>query len=179
MTVVTGPQPAVQYASVDELKLVLAPPGLEAKTPAEMPDEVLDQVLVQASGDVDGYCAGSYPTPFAAPVPRVIWSLTLNIAQYYAMLTHRRGADIQESEPSLIRYRNAVKFLEGIADGTITLESDATVGGAGGEESMGSQDVSAPDAGYLYATQEETLFGPSDLGYDTWPTHDLPTRNWT
>lgn len=71
--------------------------------------------LVRASGLVDGYCGKRNQVPFD-PVPDFVKALDLDIAVYN--LFSRRN-NIPENKTD--RYKNAVKNLEGLSKGTITL----------------------------------------------------------
>ena len=160
------------YATAEELKRVLAPTGSEARTPAEMSIPVLEQAIRQAQGDVDGYCAGRYKTPFTAPVPGLVWSLTLNISQYYATLTHRRGADLEDTDPSLIRFRGAMQQLKDIGLGLITLEAVTVDPTTGAESSTGD---SVGGEAWGVNTQDPNVFSPQDwTGLGSAPPLDLP-----
>lgn len=81
----------------------------------QIDDAVLDQHLADAAAEIDGYLAGRYPLPLATP-PRVLTGYACDIARYrlcgsMAMVTD----DIRD------RYRDAVRFLEHVASGKVSL----------------------------------------------------------
>jgi phage gp36-like protein len=94
-------------------------------------DVKVAQAITDAEAEINGYVATRYSTPIAAPVPDLIKKLAIDISVYN--LWRRR-----QKIPELIRtaYEDAVKKLEAIAKGTITLGVDpapaeSTKGSAG------------------------------------------------
>ena len=85
---------------------------------------VIDQAIItekinDAQMEIDSYCRAQYPVPFD-PVPGLIRKLTVDITLYN--LISRRGLD--EDSPDVIlvkRYRDAVKLLENLAKGIVTI----------------------------------------------------------
>lgn len=77
------------------------------------------QAITDAEAEIDGYVATRYAVPIAAPVPALIKKLAIDITVYN--LWRRR-----QKIPDMIRtaYEDAVKKLEAIAKGTITLGVD-------------------------------------------------------
>jgi phage gp36-like protein len=75
--------------------------------------------IANAEAEIDGYVATRYAVPLAAPVPALIKTLSIDVAIYH--LWRRR-----QKVPDLVRtaYEDAVKKLEAIAKGTITLGVD-------------------------------------------------------
>jgi phage gp36-like protein len=78
------------------------------------------QAITDAEGEINGYVATRYAVPLIVPVPDLIKKLDIDITVYN--LWRRR-----QKIPDLIRtaYEDAVKKLEAIAKGTITLGVDA------------------------------------------------------
>lgn len=74
---------------------------------------VLDVALHDATARINGYLAGRYTLPLAA-VPEMIERLCCDIARYGL---YDKGANEQVSK----RFDDAVRFLEKVAAGTITL----------------------------------------------------------
>lgn len=87
-------------------------------------DGAIDQVTIEekindAQTEIDSYCRAQYPVPFN-PVPGLIKKIAVDIALYN--LGSKRGFD--ENSPDMIlvkRYRDAVKLLENLAKGIVTI----------------------------------------------------------
>jgi|SRR6185369_11319809 len=82
----------------------------------------IDEAIVSADAVIEGYCSARYVVPFN-PVPAIIAKCSLDMAIYN--LYARRVETMPE-----VREKNntlALKMLEGIASGKITLGSTAVV----------------------------------------------------
>ena len=79
----------------------------------------VSQAIADADAEIDGYVATRYAVPVAAPVPALLKKLSIDITIYN--LWRRR-----QKIPELVRtaYEDAIKKLEQIAKGTITLGVD-------------------------------------------------------
>jgi phage gp36-like protein len=78
--------------------------------------ENVDKAIADADAEIDGYCRKKYDVPFT-PVPSIINKLAVDISIYN--LFSRR-----DSEPPKVRtdrYNAAVRVLENIAKGTVTI----------------------------------------------------------
>jgi len=85
--------------------------------------ERIDAAIKDATDEVNGYCQARYPVPFS-PAPGYVKKLTMDIALYN--LFSARGYDEDSTDKSIIdRYRAAVRSLENIAKGVITLGEPA------------------------------------------------------
>lgn len=85
----------------------------------EIDQAIIDEKINDAQMEIDSYCRAQYPVPFD-PVPGLIRKLTVDITLYN--LISRRGLD--EDSPDVIlvkRYRDAVKLLENLAKGIVTI----------------------------------------------------------
>lgn len=81
----------------------------------------LNKAITDATNEINGYCQARYSVPFD-PVPGFINKLAVDIALYN--LFSRRGYDEQTQDKAIIdRYRSAIKNLENIARGVVTLGS--------------------------------------------------------
>lgn len=82
-------------------------------------DTRVDQAIADAEAEIDGYVATRYAVPVAAPVPALLKKLAIDITVYNLW---RRKQKI----PDLVRtaYEDAVKKLEAIAKGVVTLGVD-------------------------------------------------------
>ncbi|HCT7632566.1 TPA: DUF1320 family protein [Citrobacter koseri] len=81
----------------------------------EIDDGVLNNALAQASAEIDGYLCGRYPVPWT-DTPRVLTGRCCDIARYQLC-----GAGTQMTEEIRVRYEDAIRFLERVADGRISL----------------------------------------------------------
>ena len=76
----------------------------------------VEEAIEQADSEIDSYCAMKYTVPFD-PVPEIVKKCSVDIAIYN--LYSRRVEDIPPTR--LDRYRNAVRTLEGIVKGSISI----------------------------------------------------------
>lgn len=76
---------------------------------------VLEAVLVDASAEIDSYLAGRYAVPLAQ-APRFLSGLCCDIARYRLC-----GSGTRLTEVINERYRNAVRFLEKVAAGAVSI----------------------------------------------------------
>ena len=80
---------------------------------------LIEQAIQDADGEIDGYLAKRYPVPLA-PVPKVIGKFSKDMAVYN--LFSRIGIDEQSAQKNYLnRYRAAIKFLELLAEGKVSL----------------------------------------------------------
>jgi len=79
---------------------------------------VLADALELASDEIDGYIGGRYALPLSSS-PRLLSRVCCDIARYRLL-----GADAQETEPARNRYRDAIRLLEQVRDGKMTLGLD-------------------------------------------------------
>lgn len=85
---------------------------------------IIDEAIADADGEIDGYLAKRYAVPMD-PAPKILNKLSKDIAVYN--LFSRMG--IQEGsneEIFLTRYNAAVKFLTLVADGRVSIGTDAS-----------------------------------------------------
>lgn len=84
-----------------------------------MVDEtVLNQALEAADDEINGYLQGRYGLPLSS-VPRLLTGVACDIARYRLC-----GAETMETDPARNRYKDAVKILENVRDGKISLGLD-------------------------------------------------------
>jgi phage gp36-like protein len=80
---------------------------------------VIEEAISDADGEIDGYLNKRYPTPLQN-VPKIINKLSKDIAIFNVY--SRMGIDEDDRENTLlIRYKNAIKFLENVAKGTVDI----------------------------------------------------------
>ncbi|WP_420996237.1 gp436 family protein [Cupriavidus sp. 30B13] len=88
----------------------------------EVDEAVLAAALDDASAEIDSYLAGRYAVPLAQ-VPRFLTGLCQDIARYRLCGSGTRATDdINE------RYRNAIRFLEKVASGAVSIGPIASTG---------------------------------------------------
>lgn len=81
----------------------------------EIDSTILDGALTEASAEIDTYLAGRYRLPLD-PMPAHLATICCNIARY--MLT---GDERLETNAIGERYKAAVRYLELVASGKVTL----------------------------------------------------------
>ncbi|MGM3162392.1 gp436 family protein [Dickeya undicola] len=81
----------------------------------EIDDEVLTGALMRASAEIDSYLAGRYPVPWT-DTPRILVGRCCDIARYLLC-----GSGTQMTDEIRERYNDAIRYLERVADGRITL----------------------------------------------------------
>ncbi len=110
----------MSYITLDDLKKAIPEESIRQLTDDEdvgsINEDRVTDAIAAAQGELDGYLQERYTVPLD-PVPDLIKRLTVDIAIYN--LCGRQGLDIPEARTD--RYRNAVKTLEKIANGTISL----------------------------------------------------------
>ena len=79
---------------------------------------VLTAAFEQAGDEIDAYLGGRYSLPLAS-VPRLLVGVCCDIVRYRLC-----GADVSETEPARNRFKDALKLLEQIRDGKLTLGLD-------------------------------------------------------
>jgi phage gp36-like protein len=81
-------------------------------------DAVLTAALAEASAEIDPYLMSRYTLPLTS-VPKVLTGKCCDIARY-----RLGGANVTVTEEMRDRYRDAIKFLDGIAAGKLSLGLD-------------------------------------------------------
>ncbi len=82
--------------------------------------EMVARAISDADATIDAYCQGHYSLPLE-PVPAVIRKISVDISIYN--LYSRRADSVPENR--LERYKNAVRFLERVSAGQISLGAAA------------------------------------------------------
>ena len=78
-------------------------------------DDPVDRAIADAGAEIDAYCMGRYTVPLS-PVPAMIRRIAVDMAIYH--LYSRRG---DPPGNRVDRYKNAIRFLEKVSTGGITL----------------------------------------------------------
>ena len=79
----------------------------------------VSEAIAQADAEIDSYCGGRFTVPFTT-VPDIVKKCSVDIAIYN--LYSRRVESIPDTRSE--RYRNAIRQLEGIAKGIISIGED-------------------------------------------------------
>ncbi len=124
----------MSYSTRAEVRDMLKDDALNAiigdtfiEDPAEREELVaplIDAAIADADAEIDGYLAKRYAVPLA-PVPKVINKFSKDIALYNLM--SRAGLDEEGREGNyLTRYNAAIKFLTLVAEGKVSLGTEAS-----------------------------------------------------
>ncbi len=100
----------------------------DAEAQAAAVTAVTDKAIADADAEIDGYCAGRYTTPMS-PVPAIIAKFSAEIA-VYNVFSRRQGAPEDWEK----RYKNAIRFLENLSKGTVSIGADAPVAASSGPD---------------------------------------------
>ena len=76
----------------------------------------VDEAIAQADAEIDSYCGSRYTVPFTT-IPDIVKKISVDIAIYN--LYSRRVEEIPGTRAE--RYKNAIRQLEGIAKGLISI----------------------------------------------------------
>ncbi|KKL24308.1 hypothetical protein LCGC14_2416610 [marine sediment metagenome] len=108
------------YSTLDDIKKLLPEDTLITLTDDEGLGQVdtarVDEAIAQADSEIDSYCGGRYSVP-VSPAPAILKKLSVDIAIY--TLYSRIVQEMPEIRTE--RYKTALKQLDGIARGTISL----------------------------------------------------------
>ncbi|MBI5056999.1 MAG: DUF1320 domain-containing protein [Nitrospirae bacterium] len=89
----------------------------------------VDEAIASADAEIDSYCGGKYSVPFST-VPDIVKKCSVDISIYN--LYSRRVEEIPATRAD--RYKNAIRQLEGIAKGSISIgeSTEPTAAAEGG-----------------------------------------------
>jgi len=110
----------MSYSTIDDLMKLIPRETLiqltdDENTGAPVAARV-EEAIRQADSEIDSFCAVKYETPFD-PAPDIVKKCSVDIAVYN--LYSRRVEDIPPARSE--RYRNALRELEGIGRGLISI----------------------------------------------------------
>lgn len=91
-------------------------------TPGDIDPSIVQAAIGQASAKVSAWTGQDWGTDNAGntvAAPDIIQSITLNIAAYYATLSYRKNKPLENNDPVLLRYQDAVADLKAIQEGMI------------------------------------------------------------
>lgn len=111
------------YSTLQDIKKAIPEDTLMQLTDDEGTGSVnasrVAEAIASADATIDSYCASRYAVPFGT-VPAVVKKISVDLAIYD--LYSRRVEEIPAARAD--RYKNAIRLLEGIAKGAITLGLD-------------------------------------------------------
>ncbi|MBD1584765.1 gp436 family protein [Pseudoalteromonas sp. S16_S37] len=118
----------------------------ENSTPGEINIPVLEQSLIDATAEINGYLAGRYTLPLST-VPTALVRICCDIARYFLSSDHA-------PEHIHTRYTDALKFLQAVNQGKVALGIDsqgdkATTNDTAFMESAGSVFARAKSKGFI------------------------------
>ncbi|MEQ9860627.1 DUF1320 domain-containing protein [Pectobacterium cacticida] len=87
----------------------------DRKYTGDIDDEVISGALTRASAEIDSYLVGRYPVPWP-DTPGVLVGRCCDMARYFLC-----GASVQSTEQIRARYEDAVRYLEQVAAGKVSL----------------------------------------------------------
>lgn len=109
------------YCSLSDLMNQVSETVLIALTDDE--GQVINEGIINASintadSEINGYAQKQYTVPFN-PIPDVIRKISVDISLYN--LFSRRGFDKEKDAAIYDRYKAAIRFLENLAHGVVTI----------------------------------------------------------
>lgn len=115
----------MSYSTIDDISLLLP----VAETIRLTDDESLgvageariSDAIIKADSEIDAYCGSRYVVP-VSPVPELLKKLSVDIAVYNL---YSRSVMVMPDVWSQ-RYRNAIRRLEGISKGLVSLGASAS-----------------------------------------------------
>lgn len=111
------------YASVADLRAVLAGTDSGTGTAAQLTDQQLNLALYAASNRVSVYAGSVYDgSSSAAAPPPILHDLTLDLACFWAAKTYMKHKEIGPVHPIYIAYVNAMQILQDVRAGKILLD---------------------------------------------------------
>lgn len=117
----------MSYCTLDDIRKMLPEELIVQLTDDEAAGSLnqarVEEAISQADSEIDSYCGGRYAVPFSA-VPDIVKKLSADIAIYN--LYSRLVRDMPEVRAD--RYRSAVRQLEAIACGKLSLGVDPAPG---------------------------------------------------
>ena len=117
------------YASVADLRNVMAGTDSGAGTADQLTDAQLTLALYAASNRVSVYAGNVYDssTPQADP-PAILHDLALDLAAFWATKTYLKHKEIAATHPVYIAYKDAMGILQDVRAGKILLDPVAAPG---------------------------------------------------
>jgi phage gp36-like protein len=115
------------YSTLDDIKAHIPEENLIQLTDDENLGTInqtrIDEAIEYADEIINGYLRGRYTLPLS-PVPGLITKLSVDLAIFHL---YSRRLELEMPESMMQRYKNAIKLLEQIQRGLITLGVDSDV----------------------------------------------------
>lgn len=119
------------YSSLEDLKKAIPETNIIQLTDDEGLGSVnqnrVDEAIAYADQMIDGYLRGRYTTPLS-PVPGLIKKLSVDLAVFHL---YSRRLELEMPEAMMQRYKSAVKVLEQIQKGIVSLGIEPADDGPG------------------------------------------------
>ena len=117
------------YASVADLRNVMAGTDSGTGTADQLTDAQLTLALYAASNRVSVYAGNTYDSSSSeANPPAILHDLTLDLACFWAAKTYLKSKEITPQSPIYLAYKDAVSILQDVRDGKILLDPVAAPG---------------------------------------------------
>ena len=124
----------VLYASVADLKAVMAGTDSGTGTAGQLSDVQLTLALYAASNRVSVYAGNAYDSSSAAATPPpILHDLTLDLAVFWASTTYLKHKAIEPTSPVYLKYVSAMAILQDVRAGKILLDPATAPGIAANE----------------------------------------------
>ena len=111
------------YCTLTDIKKLIPEETILQLTDDEELGEIVqarvDEAITSADSEIDSYCGTKFSVPFST-VPDIVKKLSIDIAIYN--MYSRKVEEIPETRAQ--RYKNAIKQLESIAKGVISIGED-------------------------------------------------------
>ncbi|KAF7787197.1 hypothetical protein PRUB_a4075 [Pseudoalteromonas rubra] len=139
------------YATADDMKTRFNDQDLillterENSAPGEVDMVVLTQSLVDASAEINAYLSGRYTLPLST-VPTALVRVCCDIARYF-LSGDGAPEHIQQ------RYQDAIKFLQSVNQGKVSLGIDSQ-----GDKATTNDTAHIESAGSVFARNKSTGF---------------------
>lgn len=108
------------YSTLTDIKKLISEVTVNQLTDDEDTGAVVEsrvtEAIAQADAEINSYCGGRYTVPFST-VPDIVKKISVDIAIYN--LYSRKVEEIPETRAD--RYKNAIRQLEGISKGIISI----------------------------------------------------------
>lgn len=171
------------YASVTDLRNVMAGTDSGTGTAAQLTDAQLELALYAASNRVSVYAGNVYDGSTAdAMPPPILHDLTLDLGAFWAFKTYLKHKSIEPQHPVYLAYQNAMQVLKDVRSGTILLDP-APAPGIGQETGQvinrippiftgnDSNTRVSPRTGYLEADVPLGQWAPMGVGWTDSPIY--------
>lgn len=152
------------YTTRERVRIALARDLDEVDgTAASLSNDAIDDAIVEATSRIDGRLGARYQVPFVDPVPQLVQTIARDLTMFLSDLTFREVRDYSSAlNPVYIRYQEALKMLDQIAAGAISLpDAPGVVTPTGSGEAV------------FVINQTSPLFSPCDFDLrrppNVWP----------